>query len=221
MPVDDLTGYYAQRAAEYERIYEKPERQADLALLREWLPTLLTGRDVLEVACGTGYWTALVAPAARSMVATDASPAVLDVARRKAYPEGRVQFLEADAFALDTVPGGPFTGALAAFWWSHVRHGDLARFLDGLEHRLALRARVVLLDNRYVEGSSTPLARTDADGNTYQRRRLDDGTEHEVLKNFPSDSDLRAVLTPYATRLEIRQLGYYWVAVLDARGSHP
>jgi hypothetical protein len=34
--------------------------------------------------------------------------------------------------------------------------------------------------------SNTPISRRDADGNTYQRRTLDDGSVHEVLKNFPT-----------------------------------
>ena len=44
----DLLGYYARRAAEYERIYARPERQADLSRLRRRLGELLAGRDVLE-----------------------------------------------------------------------------------------------------------------------------------------------------------------------------
>ena len=49
-----LLDYYARRAEEYEQIYQKPERQAKLALLKACLVKLLAGRDVLEVACGTG-----------------------------------------------------------------------------------------------------------------------------------------------------------------------
>ena len=49
---------------------------------------------------------------------------------------------------------------------------------------------MVFFDNCYVEGSSTPLSRTDAAGNTYQSRRLDDGSTHEVLKNFPAKKAL-------------------------------
>ena len=55
-----LEAYYSVRAPVYEAIYEKPERQADLTVLKQLVPSLLAGRDVLEVACGTGYWTQVI-----------------------------------------------------------------------------------------------------------------------------------------------------------------
>ena len=58
--------YYAARATEYDQIYLKPERQADLRAIEAWLPPFFTGARVLEVACGTGYWSASIAHAARS-----------------------------------------------------------------------------------------------------------------------------------------------------------
>ena len=42
----ELQDYYARRAHQYERIYGKPERQADLARLRESIPAVFDGRDV-------------------------------------------------------------------------------------------------------------------------------------------------------------------------------
>jgi hypothetical protein len=33
-----LRAYYAARAAEYDRVYEKPERRNALTALRDWLP---------------------------------------------------------------------------------------------------------------------------------------------------------------------------------------
>ncbi len=68
-PDRELCGYYAARAAEYERIYDKSERQADLARLRHLIPSYFVGRSVLEIACGTGYWTQFIAPAARKVTA--------------------------------------------------------------------------------------------------------------------------------------------------------
>ena len=38
--MDALADYYAKRAPEYERIYKKPERQADLRTLREFFPSI-------------------------------------------------------------------------------------------------------------------------------------------------------------------------------------
>ena len=70
----------------------------------------------------------------------------------------------------------------------------MCRFLNVLHARLEPGALVVFTDNRYVEGSSLPITREDADGNTYQERRLRDGTEYEVLKNFPEEAELRSLL---------------------------
>ena len=78
-----LAEYYARRAAEYDEIYAKPERRADLAQLRNVVTRHFAGRRVLEVACGTGYWTELLTRSAASVVATDVSTGVLDFARAK------------------------------------------------------------------------------------------------------------------------------------------
>lgn len=102
----DLIQYYAQRAHQYERVYHKPERQSDLHTLRELVASALAGKRVLEVACGTGYWTEIIAPRAASVVALDINEEVLAFARAKSIPVGKVTFLRGDAFALQHLPGG-------------------------------------------------------------------------------------------------------------------
>jgi SAM-dependent methyltransferase len=208
-----MTEYYARRAAEYERIYTKPERQADLAALRVRLAELLAGRRVYEVACGTGYWTHVCASAAASIHATDCTPEVLELARSKDYPPECVSFGLADAFALPAAPQACDAG-LACFWWSHLRRGgQLADFLRGFRERLIPGSRLVFLDNVYVEGSSTPVSRRDKDSNTYQWRRLSDGTTHEVLKNFPTENEVRSILGEIGARSVRWELfPYYWLA---------
>jgi ubiquinone/menaquinone biosynthesis C-methylase UbiE len=157
--------YYRARADSYDAVYDKPERQADLARLRTWLPELLAGRHVLEVAAGTGYWTDVYADAAASVVATDVNPATLDVARaRRVWPD-TVSFVTADAFELSAVEGHP-DAAVVGFFWSHVTHDRLDEFLRGLVDRLPSGAPVVIIDNSYVAGSNYPLTRTDSGGNT-------------------------------------------------------
>jgi len=206
----ELVDYYRRRAREYEAIYAKPERQADLAWLRSHVPQRLAGRRVLEVACGTGYWTVLAAASARSIVATDAAEEPMRVAMSKDYAGANVRFELADAFALDEELGR-FDAALAFFWWSHLPLARIADFLASLHRRLEPGARVVLMDNLYVGGSSTVLSERDAEGNTYQRRQLSDGSENRVLKNFPTEADLRASLGPHAHELFYQALTYYWL----------
>lgn len=71
-------------------------------------------------------------------------------------------------------------------------------------------APLVLLDNRFVPGSSTPITDQDAGGNTYQTRRLSAGSCHRVLKNFPSEQALRAAVSPFATGLRYHAWTYFW-----------
>jgi ubiquinone/menaquinone biosynthesis C-methylase UbiE len=207
---EPLKSYYARRATKYERIYAKPERQADLKQLTRIVCERLAGRRVLEIACGTGWWTERYASVAASVVATDVNEEVLTIARSKQYPERSTRFAAADAFALDQIPG-EFDAMFAGFWWSHLERSAIPAFLAQLSGRLAGAGRVLFLDNRYVEGSSTPIAETDAAGNTYQLRKLDDGSTHRVLKNFPGMAELNAAVAPFSRTVQLTELQYFWL----------
>jgi SAM-dependent methyltransferase len=203
----ELVDYYRRRAAEYEAIYAKPERQADLAVLRQAIPEKLSGARVLEIACGTGYWTQLVSEVAAQVVATDLAEEPMQIAQSKLY-NLRPRFEICDAYSLPESLGR-FQAALAVFWWSHVPRERIGEFLASLHGRLDPAARVVLMDNRFVEGSSTPISEIDAQGNTYQLRRLGDGSQVRVLKNFPDEAELRSHLP---STLNVQMLEYYWLA---------
>lgn len=207
--MDKLADYYARRAPEYERFYDKPERQADLAVLRERLARLLGGRSVLEVACGTGYWTAVIAPHAHAVTALDLNEEVLALARDKLLPAGKVEFLRADVYALPDF-GRRHDALFAGFWWSHVPRARLDAFLAGCVRAAAPGAMLAFLDGRYVEGSSTPIARRDAEGNGYQTRRLDDGSVHEVMKNYPEESELIQRASRFGWGAHVELLLTFW-----------
>ena len=128
-----------------------------------------------------------------------------------------MHFRHADAFDLGGIPG-EFDAAFAGFWLSHVSRPDVGRFLRGLHDRLGAGARVMLLDNRYVEGSSTPTVRVDAAGNTYQRRAIASGAEYEVLKNFPTPDELREwIVAAAADSIDVVELPYYWYTTYNVR----
>jgi ubiquinone/menaquinone biosynthesis C-methylase UbiE len=206
----DLVQYYRRRAEEYDRVYEKPERQVDIAKLKASLPRLVASRRIIEVAAGTGFWTQVLSMTATSILASDINAEPLAVARGRKYG-CPVAFELADAYQLGK-PDGALDLAFVGFWWSHIPRRDIGRFLDSLHRRLGPGREVVVLDNRYVEGSNHPIVRTDPDGNTYQHRELDDGSRHEVLKNFPSEDELRQTLTGHADSITaLRMLDHYWL----------
>ena len=210
IPNSNLVEYYAKRASEYEKIYLKPERQKDLSTLRQRLPEELVGEDVLEIACGTGYWTQIAAQTAQSILATDINDEVLQIARAKTCPKGNVVFEKRDLFQLSGLPNR-FTAGLAAFWWSHLKKSEIAGFLRHFHQALAPNAKLVFMDNNYVPGSSFPISRRDSEGNTYQLRTLENGTEFEVLKNFPSESDLCQAVEGLAKDIRFFNLTHFWL----------
>lgn len=211
-----LVTYYELRASEYDAIYEKPERQEDLARLRARLSELFAGRQVLEIAAGTGYWTQTIARVAHRVLATDVNQAPLTIARARDYGDANVDFQVADGFNLEGVEGD-FDAAFVGFLFSHLREAELTSLLSGLGRQLAPKSLVVAIDNRYVDGSSSPIVRTDADGNTYQERRLADGTGWEVLKNFWAPEPLYLVARPHSDDVSLELLTYYWMIRMTTR----
>ena len=50
----------------------------------------------------------------------------------------------------------------------------------------------------------------DAEGNTYQLRKLRDGSMHRVVKNFPTSGELDAALGSCGTQGKLTTWEYYW-----------
>jgi SAM-dependent methyltransferase len=203
-----LIDYYAKRANEYERIYQKPERQNDLVKLKGLFQKTFAGHYVLEIACGTGYWTQIISQTAKSIMATDFNEEVLQVARAKNYG-CEVNFQKTDAFNL-SFPKNDFTAGLAAAWWSHLRKSEIRNFLSQFHRQFASDSLVAFMDNKFVVGSNTPISRTDDEGNTYQLRKIENGNQYEVLKNFPDEKEARDFISSSATEFSWTELQYYW-----------
>ena len=113
-----------------------------------------------------------------------------------------------------------FDAAFAGFWFSHILRARRTAFFQSLHVALPKGARVVLLDNRFVAGSSTPIAETDAAGDSWQLRPLADGSQHRVLKNFPAEEELHAaVQAAGAGRGTFTQWPYFWGYGYSAPGA--
>lgn len=205
----DLIKYYSERAKEYESIYAKPERQEDLQQAAQILKSLFNKKQVLEIACGTGFWTAFIAQSASSVLATDINLSVIEIARAKKINNPNLVFEVQDIYKLS--PISPYESLFAGFIWSHILSQDLERFYRTIHAFVKPGGLIVLMDNRYVEGSNHPITETDEKGNTYQTRKLNDGSVHKVLKNFPTENGLLAGIESIGTDIHVINLKYFWI----------
>ena len=204
-----MRSYYRTRAPVYDRVYAYPERQPDIAYLSRTLPALFRGRRVLEVAAGTGFWTGKIAATAESVLATDITPETLRELSDRRLPQS-VSTRIADAYALADI-GQQFDGLFAGLWFSHVGISQRPAFVRSMHSTLEPGARIVLLDNSAAQCERLPITFTDSDGNTYQDRQTDDGRVHRLLKNFPDEGELRALVGERAEDVRYEALAHFWM----------
>jgi len=205
--------YYQQRAKEYEQVYEKRERQSDLTGFHIWMREEAANKNILEIACGTGYWTKTLAESARMIHASDYSEAVLEIAKTKDYGTTPVTFQQLDFWKLQK-PKKLYDMVFGGFIWSHIEDERLPEFIKLLWKQVHKEGMLLFMDNRYVEGSSTPIARTDEMVNTYQTRRLANGKEFEILKNFPDMLEIYSLVTEMDLAMEWSESEYFWTITI-------
>jgi len=185
--------YYRLRAPEFEEIYHnedeirRDERIGIIKTLKQAFKALI----VLEIACGTGYWTRILSSVAKKIVAIDMAPEMLEIARNKKY-SCPVEFHMADAYHL------PFTShsydaGLANFWFSHVPKNKIAAFLESFHQRLKPGGMVLMADDVFQEGVGGKFITIEGDDNTYKLRTLKDDSKHRVLKNYYSKNELISI----------------------------
>ena len=215
----DLSTYYNDRAREYDKVYEIPDEQEDLLKSAVLFQNIFANKSVLEIACGTGYWTEKISKTANSIFATDINEIVIDIARTRKFNSNVVfQVADMNCLSIDK----KFDGLFGGFIWSHILLQDLDNFLLRLKGLLNENAKIAFIDSKQVEGTNHDrkrITRIDQYGNTFQTRTLENGTTHEVLKNFPSKQFLTDKLHQISTEVEIIELEHYWIATSKTNGE--
>ena len=208
----EQVAYYRARADEYDDWWLRrgdyhggAELRAawgrDIGELRDRLAAMAPLGDTLELAAGTGNWTAELVRHASAVTAVDSSPEVLAHNAAK-VPSDRVTRVEADVF--DWQPPRRFDTVFASFWISHVPAERWDDFWSLVDASLAPGGRFVAFDNadhaRAHGPGDWPLAsgRRYDDENTaagLSRRQLADGSEWTIVKRYWCPDDLVADLT--------------------------
>jgi demethylmenaquinone methyltransferase/2-methoxy-6-polyprenyl-1,4-benzoquinol methylase len=207
--------YYRERAREYDASLNHPDRLAaeavrttpldqEFGAAMDALGWLGPFDDALELACGTGIWTAVALPRVAHLTALDAAPEMLEVNRRKlAGP--RVRYEQVDLFAWE--PAQEYDLVFFAFWLSHVPPERLDGFLDKLRRAVRPGGQLFCVDE--PAGTHNEVA-TSGDGHR-QARRLADGREFTIVKVYYDPQELRIRLAQQGfTAIQITRGDYFF-----------
>ncbi|HOP07261.1 MAG TPA: class I SAM-dependent methyltransferase [candidate division Zixibacteria bacterium] len=218
MPESNLIKYYCRWAPDYERIYyrDNPERRQEIDDEVVRLKKLAAGKTVLDIPCGTGYWLEFMSQTAHEITAADISAEMLREARLKkaACP---VMFVQA---GLESIPFEDHSFDLIAlgFWLSHQPKQSYEKLFDELNRVLRPGGTIWIIDNNPpAEGNMRRLAGHDAAGNQLIKRKVPDGEEFQIIKNYFSEEDLRRVLEPFYRIERLTHKPYYWSVELRVR----
>lgn len=184
--------YYRARASEYDAWFLRQGRYdrgeahaaqwfAEVEGLERALHTFGPQGDILELACGTGWWTERLARYGTSLTAVDASPEVIALNRQRlaGLP---VTYLEADLFSWQ--PERTFDTVFFSFWLSHVPPERFAGFWETVRRALAPGGRVFFIDSRYEQASTARDHTLNGAEALSVTRRLDDGRAFDIVKVF-------------------------------------
>ena len=170
---DEQLAYYRAVADEYEdHTIDAPGEHEVLSAINAFRPT----GDVLELACGPGFWTEQLQRSARSVTAVDAAPEMLARARTRLGSRASVRFVEADLFSWH--PTRRYDAVFFGFWISHVPDDRFESFWNLVDEALEPDGRVFFFDDNQrtdaelVEGIHSPIV----------QRELNDGTPFRVIK---------------------------------------
>ncbi|MFE7114402.1 class I SAM-dependent methyltransferase [Streptomyces sp. NPDC057654] len=197
--------YYRAGAAEYDRSYAERD---DLRALPTVFDDLPIAGDVLELACGTGRWTPLLAARAHSVTAVDAAAEVLAIARTRT-PSHNVQFVQTNLF--EWTPPQRYDTVFFAFWLSHVPPARLPDFWNSVAAALAPGGNAVFIDDGpamaaeedVLPDRSVPTA----------VRHWNDGRPYRIVKVFHDAETLTGDLTALGWSAHIRPVSGNFVGV--------
>jgi demethylmenaquinone methyltransferase/2-methoxy-6-polyprenyl-1,4-benzoquinol methylase len=215
--------YYRARAPEYDATVT-PDGDP-LALFGEDIQGALaafapTG-NVLELACGTGIWTQLLAEHAQRITALDSSPEMIELARARVADE-RVRFVRADLFQWE--PPERYDAVVFANWLSHVPFERFAAFWSLVARSLAEGGRVFFVDEAHDAWRHEQLSLGEdfvgRPGTPVVRRTLRDGSSFNIFKVFWDPAELEARLGDLGWDIAVHPSGpFFWGAGRSGRAG--
>jgi SAM-dependent methyltransferase len=220
--LNDQIAYYRARAGEYDEWWFRTERydrgadfnaqwHAETAAVEAALVSWLAARRpavVLELACGTGLFTRLIAPQVARLTAVDASIEVIEINRARVGADN-VDYVQADLFAWR--PVRRYDAIFFSFWLSHVPDQRFAAFWELVASALAPGGAAYLIDSAFDPTSTAKDHVLPGREAGIVTRKLNDGREFSIVKVFHEPAALAAKLEPLGWEADLSQTSRYFI----------
>lgn len=216
--LDEQLTYYRARAPEYDEWFMRtgrydrgPEHRAEwfseVAIIEVALEPIVTGKEVLELACGTGRFTKYLARWSAHTLAVDGAAEALKINKDQIRADN-VDYLEADLFSWQ--PARTFDVVFFSFWLSHIPAQRFAAFWRTVQNALKPDGCVFFIDSLF-EQTSTARDHVPIDRSGFAKRRLNDGREFHIVKVFYEPAVLEQRLRKVGWRGWVRSTGKYFL----------
>ncbi|HEX2621514.1 MAG TPA: class I SAM-dependent methyltransferase [Phototrophicaceae bacterium] len=227
--LEQQAAYYRARAAEYDEWFYRVGRYDkggslnqlwfdEAAQLRSALHSLPLLDTALELACGTGIWTQELLKVATHITALDASPEMLTLNQAKLNASDRVNYAQADLFQWQ--PDGEYDLVFFSFWLSHVPPDLLDQFLAKVYQAVKPGGYLFLIDSRRESTSTAHDHTLPNEGDIYQERKLNDGSNFMIVKIFYTVVPLQQALERTGFEVTVTETPTYFIYVSGIRPAH-
>jgi 2-polyprenyl-3-methyl-5-hydroxy-6-metoxy-1,4-benzoquinol methylase len=223
--------YYEARASEpYDWLERKgrydygPAANArvhqDIIEVQDALVSAAFAGDILELACGTGNWTEVLARTVTHLTAVDASPAMIALNRERLTNAGladRVHYVQADLFAWR--PDRTYDAVAICFFLSHVPDDRIDPVVDTIASALRPRGRVFVADSKRAPTAAAADSPIPAPNESLSRRRLNDGREFTIYKIFRTPDEFVAAFARHGIAFVGQETEEYFAYGFGCKGS--
>lgn len=219
--LEEQVRYYQARAPEYDLWFKRrgpydlgtehtTRWNAEVEAVRKALHSSPLRGDVLELACGTGWWTGELARHDVAITAVDSSREAIAL-NGKRVGRSTVTYLHANIF--DWRPDRSFETIFFGFWLSHVPPDRFEAFWELIDSCLSPTGRVFFVDNRWYPEYRWPQGQTQpSDAPRYvARRQLCDGRHFRIVKVFYEANELERRLSNLGWAGQISETSNFFI----------
>jgi len=217
--------YYEARAPEYDDWYYRRgrydwgiEKNLDWANeadeIRRHFHEFRGFDDTLELASGTGVWTAELLKTSKRVTCLDASPKMIELNRSKNGCK-KIDFQRVDLFQWE--PDHTFDLVFTSFWLSHIPRDQLHRFLKNIAGAMKPDGLFYFIDSQLARTSRAQNHEAPEVDTGFSHRKLNDGREFEIVKIFHGREDLTRQLSEAGLKADVKTTDNYFLYGTAAR----